>query len=466
MSQHDDHLLQETFAKFTPHPEGSVRELIHITFPLMLAALSINVMLFVDRLFLANYSTHTMNAAVSASMVVTVFIVFTTGIAAIAEVFIGQYNGAKQYHKLGQPTWQMLWFALMSAFLLIPIAHFGGPLLIAERYATEGIPFFKILMSFTPLMPAFMALAAFFIGQGKVKLIMIVSLIGNVINMIGDYFLIFGVEGILPPLGAVGAAWATVIAQFSQIVILLFIFLNRRHRSQYGTMQWRLNLPLFWNCLRVGAPTAVGHMIEISAWAFNLRMMSWASEEHVTIMAVGQSIFLLFAFMAEGLNKGVIAVAANYIGAKKYHRIPHMLKSALKMHVMILSLIALPLLIFPNLFIDGFLSSDLGAEKIHHLHHLLHVALFFCWCYLIADGLVWIFAGILTAAGDTMMVMAINAFNAWFMAAIPIYLIVVAGHGSPIVSWELIVFYGFVNAAAFFVRYRSNAWQKRTVISH
>lgn len=92
-------------------------------------------------------------------------------------------------------------------------------------------------------MPAFMALSAFFIGQGKVKLIMIVSLVGNLVNMLLDYLLIFGVEGYWSPLGAVGAAWATASAQMLQIAILFMIFLNRNYRTHYGTLRWHFEFP-------------------------------------------------------------------------------------------------------------------------------------------------------------------------------------------------------------------------------
>lgn len=41
-------------------------------------------------------------------------------LAAMAEVFVAQYNGSKQYGKLGEPVWQMIWlsgFSLIFLFL-------------------------------------------------------------------------------------------------------------------------------------------------------------------------------------------------------------------------------------------------------------------------------------------------------------------------------------------------------------
>jgi MATE family multidrug resistance protein len=51
----------------TRFPQGSFRELLSISLPLMLSSLSVMSMIFVDRLLLAHYSTEAMNAAVNAT---------------------------------------------------------------------------------------------------------------------------------------------------------------------------------------------------------------------------------------------------------------------------------------------------------------------------------------------------------------------------------------------------------------
>lgn len=44
------------------YPEGSLRELCYLAFPLMLSCLSVNMTIFIDRLLLAQYSTAALNA--------------------------------------------------------------------------------------------------------------------------------------------------------------------------------------------------------------------------------------------------------------------------------------------------------------------------------------------------------------------------------------------------------------------
>src|SRR5271154_819728 len=95
----------------TSHPEGSIRELWRISFPLMISTFASLLMIFTDRIFLARYSLSDLNASVTAGTLAWAIISGLGMITAMSEVFVAQYNGAKRYDKLGAPVWQMIWFA-------------------------------------------------------------------------------------------------------------------------------------------------------------------------------------------------------------------------------------------------------------------------------------------------------------------------------------------------------------------
>ena len=95
----------------TKYEEGSFRELLSMAMPLMLCSFSMMLMLFVDRLLLAHYSTAALNSAVSASTLGWAMLFGWVVLANITEVFVAQYHGAKQLNKMGEPVWQMLWMS-------------------------------------------------------------------------------------------------------------------------------------------------------------------------------------------------------------------------------------------------------------------------------------------------------------------------------------------------------------------
>jgi MATE family multidrug resistance protein len=91
----------------------NTRSVFRIAFPLMLASLSSNMMLFFGRFVLAKYDMDAMNAAASTVLVCNVFQIAGLSITTIAEIFVGQHNGAGQFARVPNSVWQMIWFSLV-----------------------------------------------------------------------------------------------------------------------------------------------------------------------------------------------------------------------------------------------------------------------------------------------------------------------------------------------------------------
>ena len=94
--------------------EGNFKEMAYTATPLILSSFSGSMVFFFDRLILANHSLSAMNAVAAADSIGTIFIFGVMYVAAISEVFVGQFNGAKKFDQVGPAVWQMLWFSLLT----------------------------------------------------------------------------------------------------------------------------------------------------------------------------------------------------------------------------------------------------------------------------------------------------------------------------------------------------------------
>jgi MATE family multidrug resistance protein len=448
----------------TRYPEGSVRELFAISFPLMLSILSSNLMMFFDRFILFHYSIEALNAAAAAGMFGMAFHFGAIGIASMGQVIIGQLNGARKYEIAAQPAWQMVWFAVLSSLIFVPVAMWGGPFLLSDYYYEEfGLPYFKWLHFLGPLFPMQAALAAFFCGIGRVRLVTITTIIGNIANIFLACLLVFGFSPFIPSLGTKGAAIAQGLSQLIQIVILLSQFFHPYFVKKYNTLDFSFKPKLFKKCICLGFPTAVGGMIEVSAWALMTRMLITVDVSHVTVIAIGQSLYSLVAFGVEGLQKGLTTVATNFIGAKKLDKVILSWWSAVKLLILFALIVSSVMLFYPDLLIHNIVSKDTTNEEMIKISPYLRMICIYVWVYCILDGLTWISAGILTAAGDTLFVMMMNGASAWLFALIPIYIFVVRFNGSPALSWALFNSYALINALCFYWRYRGGSWKKISI---
>jgi MATE family multidrug resistance protein len=209
----------------------------------------------------------------------------------------------------------------------------------------------------------------------------------------------------------------------------------------------------------------VNSMIEITAWAVILHLMANVGEMFLTIMAIGQNIYAVIAFAVSGLQKAITIISSNLFGAKNYKKIQKTYFSAVKLLLIFALVLSSILIIYPNFLIDAFLAKEKNIEDISQMFSYLRITCIFLWVYFILDGFTWITAGILTAKGDTIFIMLMNAIGAWLFALLPVYFFIIKNPSSPIYVWALMDFYGLMNAICFYLRYKFKKLETSNKIS-
>lgn len=448
----------------TKHPQGSLRELWSLALPLMLSSLSATTMVVADRWLLAQYSITAHNAAVVATTLGWAFIFGWIVLANIAEVFVAQYHGAGLRKQLGVPVWQMIWLSVASIAFFIPASIWGGELFYGTFPETSyERDYFSIMLLFGPFYPLYAALCGFFIGQGKTRLVTIVVIVANLVNIGLDTILIFGIDGWIPSYGVKGAAIATSIATITQSVILAFAFFSKRHREEHGTTLWHFQWKSFTECIRVGLPNSIFFVCEILAFAVFYAMMNGMGLEYITVVGICQSMWILFSFFVEGINKAASTVAANLIGAGKTYLIPKTIRAGVVLNVIFFLLMVATLLVGSDFVIQQFLP-DAKPEFIASIHSSLQTCLYFMSVYMFFEGLRFLFSGILLAAGDTMFLSIAGSTMVWILMVLPAYYWVVVGGASVEAAFSLWVIYSVISSVVYLGRVLQGKW-KTMVIS-
>ena len=419
--------------QLTKFEEGSVKELWQISLPLMISALASLLMIFVDRCFLARYSLNALNAAVNSGTLAWAFLGGSGMLTVMSEVFVAQYNGAGLYKKIGIPVWQMIWISILSIFLFVPLGLWGSHLFFKNSLNAQlQIDYFGYLMIFGSFYPLMTAFSGFYIGRGKTRLLIYLAIAANIINVIFDWIFIFGIQGIIPSMGMKGAAIATCLGTVFQAAILGYLFFSKKNRELYGTGNYKFHFETFKKCFKVGFPPAIFYFLEIIGWALFFMMMTSLGDIHITISSICQSVVILLSFFFDGLNRGIASLAGNFIGAKKIHLIQSLLKSAIKMQVIFVVITSVFLVFDPKLVLDFLIPGSIEKEIFFwtsaagfSFYSILKVCLILVYVYLFFEGIRWIFAGLLTAAGDTMFLLVAGSLSVWVFLLLPVYFIVV-----------------------------------------
>lgn len=450
--------------QLTKHPIGSLKELWHIAAPLMIMSFSVYAMLFADRMILSHYSIEAMNAAAVAGATYAIFMFSALSLSLIAEVFVGQHNGAGHLKKIGEPVWQMIWFAIISTIIFWPMGFFLGDIFLSKDATSMGIPYFKWLMLFGPAVPMIGALSAFHVGRGKTVIVTVIAALGNSLNLLLAYLFVFGLEGIIPAMGVSGAAIATGISQVSQVIVLFILFLRPKYRETYGTKDFRFKKKVFLDCIKIGGPNAVAFATGIASWAFFSDLIASTGVIYMTALTIAQNYIFLFFFIVEGMSKAVTTISANLIGAKNTKLIPKLMHSALLLHCIFVAILAIPLVIYTDPCVNSYLNDNLSIEDVDGLRSMIKNALFWAWIIHIFNGICWIYMGQLTAAGDTKFTMYTNMVSSWVFLFLPTYLFIAMLGYSPTLSWKIVAFYDILIASFMYLRYRSEKWRKIQII--
>ena len=433
---------------------GSVGVLWKISFPLMISFFSSFSMLFVDRLFLAAYSHEALTASASGGTLAWGLIFGPMTVAAMAEIFIAQYNGAKHWKMLGAPMWQMIYYSLITTVIYIPLGYYLGN----HLGGFEGL-YFSWVLYFAPTFLIVAALQSFLIGQGKTSIIKWLGILGNGVNVILDPLFIFGWEGVFPAYGIPGAAVATGLGQIIQIMVLIPIIFNKKNRLDYGTDNYEFQPSLCWKILKVATPSGIFMSCELLGWSAFYWMMSRMSELHILVASVTQSVLVLFLFFGCGLEKGVAAIAGNLIGSKNIGALKQLLTSSAILVAVYAVFLFVAMIGFPGLFLGFF-----NLDPAHPAIPLMKFSLMVVAIYITLENMRWIISGILTAAGDTNFLMISGSLLIWVGMVLPIYLFVYLRGGAITECFYIWIIYCILAVGIVYLRFRQGKWKNKKLI--
>lgn len=218
----------------------------------------------VDTIMLSQYSDESVAAVgVVNQIVMFAFLIFEV-INIGTSVLCSQYLGAKMQKNMVQVVGVALLFNLVIGLLISTILHYGATTLLGwmglrPELLKYGIGYMQIVGAFAFFQAISFTISASLRSADKAIYPMMVTVLVNIMNIIGNYSLIFGKLG-MPALGAEGAAISTSVARGVSMVVL-FVILFRKHIPRFPLHYFR---PFPWvelkNLLKVGLPSAGENM--------------------------------------------------------------------------------------------------------------------------------------------------------------------------------------------------------------
>ena len=429
----------------------SYREILRLVWPLALGMVNNAVMQFVDRAYLARESMASLEAALPASILAFNILGFFSSIIAYSGTFVAQYHGAgdSRMCRMSLRAGNLLAVAFgLAAFAFVPA---GSAILkcfaTGPEVLSREVAYYSIVTSGGIFIFLQMAVASYFTGLGRTRLVFWVNVFGNVFNAAVDPLLIFGLCG-CPRLGMAGAAYATVASTALQWAVLAVM--SGRIRERGGL------LPLFERILRFGVPAGAYTVLNMLSFTIFVFVTERVGD---VAFAVSNACFavnyLIFAPM-EGFALGAATLVGQAQGRGDAAAAHRNAMRTLLLGVVFVAAVSLLAVAFCRPILSIFSPDD--AEVSAEFVSLGSTLFLWMAAWQVFDATDIIISGALKGAGDTKFVfwwMFIVAFCVW----LPIVGVVAHFGGSMSDLWGTMVVYVVIICIGSSIRWRRGHWR-------
>ena len=294
-----------------------------LSFPVILGLLGHTIVQLVDNIMVGQLGT-TELAAISLGnsfvfIAMSLGIGFSTAITPLVAQADGRKNRAAAQDVLSHGVvlctvlGVSLFIAVFSARKLM--YSMGQPPAVVEF----AFPYLKwVAASLVPLI-IFQAYKQFADGLSKTRPAMYATVFSNILNVILNYFLIFGYGG-FPKMGVEGAAIGTLIARIGAVIfILLFIQyhpLFKGYSLRIGFKKQRISL--FKKILSLGFPSALQMFFEVAFFTMAIWMSGILGKNSQAANQIALNLSAMTFMFAMGLGVVAMIRVGNQFGMKTY----------------------------------------------------------------------------------------------------------------------------------------------------
>ena len=441
--------------------------ILKLAWPVVMRMFFQGIVGMVDIMMVGRLGPSSIAAVAVANRLIFILIGALQALAVGATALVAQYTGAGNKKQANQVVWQSLMGAFLLALILSTIGVIFAPRLVRgmlslmetldESVLQQATMYLRIvLISMIFGLPQIL-INALLQGFGDMKTPLYIMTISNVLNVVGNYVLIFG-AGPFPELGVTGAAIATGFARVVGCLIGLFFLIRGNSYTKLDTKQisFRLDIGVLKKILEIGVPASLEQFIRQSVmiiYSFLVASLGTLSLAANEILMNAQAISFMPGF---GLGVAATTLVGQSLGANNKELAQRYGLETMKLGVLLMGSVAVVLLIWPHLLISLYTNDPQVLREATSSMRIVAVLQPLIAVFIILSGA-------LRGAGDTKWVLYVTLIGNWGVRLILGVIVAFYFHFGLIGFWVVNAIDIAVRALLIFCRYRSGLWKTRVI---
>ena len=429
--------------------------------PVVLEQLLNSIMGTADTMMVSNVGSAAISAVSLVDSINILVIQAFSALAAGGAIVCAQYIGQQNQERANESARQVLFIITLISIVVSAIClGFKKPLLRlifgsveADVMRASEIYFFYTALSF-PFIALYDAAASIFRAQDNTKGPMTISMISNIMNIVGNAIMIWGFH-----MGVAGAAIATLISRvFCALVVLIQLRRDRQPIVVRDYLKIRPDWPMIGRILGIGIPSGVENsMFQLGKLAIQ-STVSTLGTVAIAAQAMTNILENLNGIAGIGVGVGLMTIVGQCMGANRKDEAVYYIKklSVIAEVTIIISCLLVFILTRPVTMLGGM--EKTSADMCWHM---------VMWITIVKP-IMWVSAFVpaygLRAAGDVKFSMISSCAVMWLCRfCLSVLLIRGLGFG-PMGVWIGMFADWTVRAVLFTWRFHSRKWLEHKVI--
>ena len=342
---------------FTQIPLGKAIFLLSI--PMVLEMIMESVFALVDIFFVSRLGAEAIATVGITESLMTIIYAIGIGLSVGTTALVSRRIGEKKPEAAAVSAVQAIFTGIVVSMIFSAVGIFFARDLLRLMGASEatvemGYMYPAIMLGGNGIIMLLFIINAVFRSSGDAAISMRVLWFANILNIILDPLLIFGI-GPFPEMGVQGAAVATNIGRGVAVIYQLYLLVNGNYRVKVRARQIVMRMGEVIKLVKLSLGAIGQYLIATSSWIFLVWVVTSLGEEVVAGYTIAIRIVMFALFPSWGLANAAATLVGQNLGAKQPERAERSAWVVGIANMVFLGLVSIIFIAIPDSFIGFFI---------------------------------------------------------------------------------------------------------------
>lgn len=345
-----------------------VKQTLHLALPLIVVLLAQMGTSLIDTFMMGRLGPTALAAGVLAGSVFIFIFVLCSGLLSAIGIFVAQFYGEQDFHKITCTLHQGLYLALILSLPYVLILFFTPAFLLLIKQDQQIVfiakDYLYALMFKVPALLFFLVFRGFSNALSHQRLVMIITIIALPFNAVLDYVFMYGEFG-FPRLGIAGIGYANTFMQWI-VLLVLILYINKIKLLKTCSGFSRLNkidLIKIKEIVSVGLPIGIATAFEMAMFSASTLMMGYFGFQALAAHQIAlQCVNFAFVFHL-GISQACTLRISKFLGEKNFDKVKYTAYVSIVIGLTVAIFVALAFFFLPNLIISAFIDTHLAQNR-------------------------------------------------------------------------------------------------------